>query len=441
MTKSEKPKRVRKDRSNILTLSKRHVISEDHPFFEECAHLCHLSKNLYNATLYTQRQWFFAGSFKAFPVVNKLFIRENQPDYRALPAKVAKQTQQLVQQNFSSFFALLKKAKKGEYDKPVRLPRYLDKDGYQVIVYEKGALSFKESGFIKLSQTSIRIKTSIPREQITNVRIVPKGNHFIIEVLYDVEKPSVDENDFSRVAFIDPGMNNLMTVTSNIFSPILYNGRPAKAINQLYNKNRAKIQSRLPFRKPAVDAPSYRQVNAVLKPYQTKTSKLLQGITKNRNYRIHDLFHKITTHLVNHLVENDVKVLIFGHNVGQKQDINLGSKTNQNFVSLPFTKLISMLQYKCERFGIRFIVTEESHTSKCSFLDLESIEHHDDYVGQRVKRGLFKSANGICINADINGSLNIGRKYLTSVNRYSDQLHSELVTHMSNPRRVNIVLN
>ena len=441
MTKSEKPKRIRKDRSNILTLSERHVISEDHPFFEECAYLCHLSKNLYNATLYTQRQWFFAGSFKSYPVVNKLFTLENQPDYRALPAKVAKQTQMLVQQNFSSFFALLKKAKKGEYDKPVRLPRYLDKDGYQVIVYEKGALSFKETGFIKLSQTSIKIKTSILREQITNVRIVPKGNHFIIEVLYDVEKPIVDENDFSRVAFIDPGMNNLMTVTSNVFSPILYNGRPAKAINQLYNKNRAKIQSRLPFRKPAVDASSYRQVNAVLKPYQTKTSKLLQGITKNRNYRIHDLFHKITTHLVNHLVENDVKVLIFGHNVGQKQDINLGSKTNQNFVSLPFTKLISMLQYKCERFGIRFIVTEESHTSKCSFLDLESIEHHDDYVGQRVKRGLFKSANGICINADINGSLNIGRKYLTSANQYSDQLHSELVAHMSNPRRVNIVLN
>ncbi len=441
MTKSEKPKRVRKDRSNILTLSERHVISEDHPFFEECAYLCHLSKNLYNATLYVQRQWFFAGSFKAFPVVNKLFICENQPDYRALPAKVAKQTQQLVQQNFSSFFVLLKKAKKGEYDKPVRLPRYLDKDGFYVTFYEKGALSFKEAGFVKLSQTSIKIKTSIPCEQITNVRIVPKGNHFVIEVLYDVEKPIVDENDFSRVAFIDPGMNNLMTVTSNVFSPILYNGRTAKAINQLYNKNRAKIQSRLPFRKPAIDAPSYRQVNAVLKPYQTKTSKLLQGITKNRNYRIHDLFHKITTHLMNHLVENDVKVLIFGHNVGQKQDINLGSKTNQNFVSLPFMKLISMLQYKCERLGIRFIVAEESHTSKCSFLDLESIEHHDDYVGRRVKRGLFESADGTYINADINGSLNIGRKYLTSVNQYSDQLHSELVAHMSNPRRVNIVLN
>lgn len=441
MTKSKKVKRVRKDRSKILTLSERHIISENHPFFEECADLCHRSKNLYNATLYVQRQSFFEGSFIQYPTVNFMFTHENQPDYRALPAKVSKQTQKLVQQNFSSFFALLKKANNGEYDKPVRLPRYLDKDGLYVIVYEKGALSFKETGFVKLSQTSIKIKTSILREQITNVRIVPKGNHFVIEVLYDVEKPVVDENDFSRIAFIDPGMNNLMTVTSNVFNPILYNGRSAKAINQLYNKQKAKIQSRLPFRKPAVDAPSYKQINAVLKPYQTKTSKLLQGITKNRNYRIHDLFHKITTHLVNHLVANDVKILICGHNVGQKQDINLGSKTNQNFVSLPFMKLISMLQYKCERLGIRFIVTEESHTSKCSFLDLESIEHHDDYVGRRVKRGLFKSANGTCINADINGSLNIGRKYLTSVNQYSDQLHSELVAHMSNPRRLNIVLN
>ena len=441
MTKSEKVKRVRKDRSNILTLSERHVISENHPFFEECVDLCHRSKNLYNATLFAQRQSFFEGSFIQYQTINFMFTHENQSDYRALPAKVSKQTQKLVQQNFSSFFALLKKANNGEYDKPVRLPRYLDKNGLYVIVYEKGALSFKEEGFVRLSQTSIKIKTSILREQITNVRIIPKGNHFVIEVLYDVEKPAVDENDFSRIAFIDPGMNNLMTVTSNVFSPILYNGRPAKAINQLYNKQKAKIQSRLPFQKPSIDTRSYKQINAVLKPYQTKTSKLLQAITKNRNYRIHDLFHKMTTHLVNYLVMNDVKVLIFGHNVGQKQDIQLGSKTNQNFVSLPFMKLISMLQYKCERFGIRFIVTEESHTSKCSFLDLESVEHHDDYVGRRVKRGLFKSAKGVQINADINGSLNIGRKYLTSINVYSNQLHSELIAHMSNPRRLNIALN
>lgn len=43
-------------------------------------------------------------------------------------------------------------------------------------------------------------------------------------------------------------------------------------------------------------------------------------------------------------------------------------------------------------------------------IDLESVEHHDSYVGKRVKRGLFKTKDGILLNADINGSYNIMRK-------------------------------
>ena len=110
-------------------------------------------------------------------------------------------------------------------------------------------MSFKEDGYVSLSQTSIKVKTNCLKESITMVRIVPMGNHFVIEVLYDIKKPEIDETDFSRVAFVDPGMNNLMTVTSNVFSPLLYNGRPAKAVNQLYNKNRALLQSKLPYQR------------------------------------------------------------------------------------------------------------------------------------------------------------------------------------------------
>lgn len=73
-----------------------------------------------------------------------------------------------------------------------------------------------------------------------------------------------------------------------------------------------------------------------------------------------------------------------------------------------------MLQYKCRLKGIRFIVTEESHTSKCSFLDLEEIKHHEFYLGKRVKRGLFRTASNCYINFDVNGSLNIKRKWLTN---------------------------
>ena len=243
-----KKKRVFKDRSNLLSLTERHIISENHPFFQECDALCYLSKNLYNATLYTQRQSFFEGAFDNYYAINKQFTQENQSDYRSLPAKVSKQVQMLADAAFKSFFALLKKKEKGEYDALVKLPKYLKKDGRQVINYEKGALSIKDlddTRYIKLSQTNLVVKSAVPKEQITNVRIVPNGNHYNIEVVYDVVKPEITPS-FSRVAFADPGMNNLLAITSNVFSPVLYNGRQAKAVNQLYNKEIANAMSKLP---------------------------------------------------------------------------------------------------------------------------------------------------------------------------------------------------
>lgn len=236
--KKPKKKRVFKDRSNLISLTERHIISEYHPFFQECDALCFLSKNLYNATLYAQRQSFFRDDFENYYQVNARFTKENQFDYRNLPAKVSKQVQMLVDASFKSFFALVKKKENGEYDASVCLPKYLKKDGRQVINYEKGALSIKDLGDfrnIKLSKTNIIVKSAIPKGQITNVRIVPNGNHYIVEVVYDVAKPSITPS-FSRLAFADPGMNNLLTVTSNVFNPVLYNGRQAKAVNQLYNK-------------------------------------------------------------------------------------------------------------------------------------------------------------------------------------------------------------
>ena len=151
-----------------------------------------------------------------------------------------------------------------------------------------------------------------------------------------------------------------------------------------------------------------------------------------------NLLHEITTQLVNQLDSYNIDTVIFGHNVGQKQDINLGKVTNQSFVQIPFTQLIKQLQYKCELRGIRFIEIEESYTSKCSFLDEEEIKKHSNYQGQRLKRGLFQTSTGKLINADVNGSLNIGRKYLTKTSMYTRELHADLVRFMVNPKVVTI---
>lgn len=406
--------------SDIMILCERHIIKKSHPFYDECDKLTFLAKNLYNSTLYFQRDSFFNKDFKNYYDVNRLFTHTNQKDYRALPAKVSKCIQRLVDKSFKSYFALVKKKMSGDYSCSVRIPRYLNKTrGRCVVPYPKDALSLKNDGFVQLSKTNIVVKTKISRKDIKSARIVPKGNHFVIEILYKVTKKPLKSDKAKRVAFVDPGLNNLLTVTSNCFNPILYNGKPLKSINQLSNKTIAELKSKL-------------------SEHGLRTSSLLQSVYSKRSRRLTDLLHKITIQLVNQLDSYNIDTVIFGHNIGQKQDINLGKITNQNFVQIPFTQLMKQLQYKCELRGIRFIETEESYTSKCSFLDEESICKHSSYRGKRLKRGLFETSSGKLINADVNGSLNIGRKYLTKINMYTKQLHEDLVRFMVNPKVVTI---
>lgn len=392
----------------------KHVINENHPFFDECQRLTFLSKNLYNATLFCVRQQFiFNYYYLSYNEVNRKFTHRNQHDYRQLPSKVAKHTQKLVDKNMKGFFELLKKKRQGQYDKKIKIPKYLPKDGLQVIHYEKGALSFKKKkNHIYLSQTNIYIKTKQDIQKIQYVKIVPKGNHFIIIVGYQFKNVELlDDN--KRYASIDLGLNNLMTVSSNVIKPFIINGKPIKSINQYYNKNVAYFKSRL--------------------PKNHKTSRHIHRLYQRRNQKIEDYLHKSTTRLVNHLVFNHIHTLIIGYNKGWKQDINIGKRNNQNFVGIPFKRMIEMLTYKFENIGIRVILQEESYTSKCSFLDNEDIGKHSTYLGRRIKRGLFKSNKNKKINADLNGALNILKKYLISKEVWNEKIFSDCIEVCSRP--------
>ena len=308
--------------SDIMIMCERHLIKSTHPFYDECDKLTFLAKNLYNATLYYQRDSFFNKDFKNYYDVNRVFTHVNQKDYRALPTKVSQQVQMLVDKSFKSYFALVKKKKSNDYSHGVRIPKYMNKtSGRCVVPYPKGALSLKNEGFVKFSKTDILVRTKVPRKDVQAARIVPKGNHFVIEILYKATVKPLKSDEPKRVAFVDPGLNNLMTVTSNCFNPMIYDGRPLKAINQLSNKNIAALKSKLSEK-------------------GLRISSLLQSIYARRTNRLTDSLHKITTQLVNHLDSYNIDTVIFGHNIGQKQDINLGKVTNQNFVQVPFTQLM-----------------------------------------------------------------------------------------------------
>ena len=139
---------------------------------------------------------------------------------------------------------------------------------------------------------------------------------------------------------------------------------------------------------------------------------MINNITLKRNNRVSDYLHKITSMFINYAVSKGISDVVVGYNKEWKQGINIGRVNNQNFVGIPYYKLLNMLTYKCELHGISLTVTEESYTSKCSFLDGESLCKHELYCGKRIHRGLFKSSDGSLINADVNGALNILRKVI-----------------------------
>lgn len=404
-----------------MLLVEKQIIRPSNPLYKKLDNLCFLSKNLYNSTLYTVRQHYFnTGEYLTGFTISKDFAKKNQADFRALPAKVSHFTVQLVDQNMKSFFALLKKKKANQYDKPVRLPKYLDTNsGRQVVHYTKRALSLKKDGFVKLSKSNIEFRTKVPKNEIQYLKLVHCGNHIKVVIGYYKTTKKIKDTQ-KRIASIDIGQNNLMTVTSNVFHPVIYNGKPVKSVNQFYNKIKAQEQSRL------------------MNQNNVYWSKKLGQLTLWRENQISNYFHKITHHFVNYCIANDVDTVIIGRNQQWKDNINLGKRVNQNFVTIPFGQLYNLLKYKLELNGINYIETEESHTSKCSFIDKEEITHHDSYVGRRIRRGLFKSKEGNKYNADINGSLNILRKYMTKTGTYTDELHEDLVRYMTNPRKLKV---
>ena len=419
-----------------MKLVQKHIIKSNHEFYKDLMEMMHLSKNLYNAALYNVRQYYFKAKDDTtvkYKYLNyyanwRLMKSTQNPDFKALPTHIAAYVVRQVDNNFSSFFALLKKKNRGMYTLPVQMPQYLKIDGYNQIVLDQWSNKKLRDGILQIPTTKILIKVGleVSKLNIKQIRLIPKNSYIVLEFIHEV--PDIQhKQDNKRYMSIDLGINNLCSCSSNVINSFIINGKPVKSINQYYNKQVAKYKS------------ICETVNHV------KTSKIIQRLNYKRSNKIEDYFHKASRYIVNQLVSNDINTLVIGHTNYWKQDTKLGKKTNQNFVQIPFNKLIQMLSYKCKLLGINCVIQEESYTSKASFIDNDNIpvfnsttELNYKFSGQRVKRGLYCSQNGIKINADINASLNILRKYL-KVN--SDDLFTDprnFRGFVYNPKVINI---
>jgi putative transposase len=254
-------------------------------------------------------------------------------------------------------------------------------------------------GLLSLSALGELVKTRQKKETLVQARVVPRGTHYVIEVVYErkAEQASVDPSLF---AALDLGVSNLAAITSNKpgFVPVLVNGRVLKSINQGYNKQREHLQKKLAKE-------------------NRFTSHQLDAITDKRNRRIKHQLHLASKAILGLLVAEGIGILIIGKNAFWKQEVEMGKRNNQAFVQIPHTRFIAMLRYKAQLVGIRVITTQESYTSQASFFDRDAMPVYDPndqgehtFSGRRDGRW-YRVKGRDPIHSDVNGSYNIGRKY------------------------------
>jgi putative transposase len=338
--------------------------------------------------------------------------------YRELMSQPAQQTLNMLDSIWRSFFTSIKDWKKHpeKYLGRPKLPRYKPKDGRYVWSIKNnscrirsGVLSFQIK---RLHGISFQTKA---KGRLLCVRFVPRGNVYVMEIVTEVEVPDIPTGEPARIAGIDLGVNNLVTIANNIGNlPIVVKGGIVKAINQFYNKRKASIQSELRRRN------------------DRHWSRKLDAITLKRDNQIKTFLHLVSRRTVQYCQENNIDTLVCGLNKEWKQEVNTGRTNNQRFCYIPFDKLLSQLEYKCQEAGIRFVRTEEAYTSGTSFLDGEMPIKENYDKTRRKHRGLFQASKCV-INADVNAAYQMIKK--VSPNAFSDGVGAEclrpLIWHKS----------
>ncbi|MEN8216714.1 MAG: transposase [Pseudomonadota bacterium] len=326
------------------------------PQFERLKELTHHAKNLYNQALWTLREAFEAtGKYFSYPQMDKVMKQvtnlEGEVNYKLLKAKVAQQTLRRLDKNFKSFFSCHPDFQKnpGKYKGKPKPPKYKP-DKHDNLIYnyqcfqvkgkfiiEKGpeitlpnGKVFPVGEFIRYEQVVVLekgLEIKVPKQlwdkEIKQVEIIPKHTSFHAVFVYE-ENP----DDFKQVKqnvqvmSIDLGLNNLATcVTNGVIEPFIIDGRRLKSINAYYNKKKAKMQSKLSRR-------------------GKKWSRKLQSLTDWRNAAVNDYMHRATSYVVKTCVKHGISKVVVGDVVKSLDQINLGKRTNQNFVNLSLGQFV-----------------------------------------------------------------------------------------------------
>ncbi len=384
--------------------------------------ICSEANKLTNCGIYYARQvWFKIRKYLGkFDLINEY---KRNSHYQVLHSQAAQQTLLAVRESFKSYYELDKKFRNGELEFRPKLPNYRKKDGLAVVSYPKQALKLIDNSlqiplgltvgrWFGLKNFSVTMPPNLKFEDIKELRILPRNRRFYLEFVYKLESEKANV-DFNKVLGIDHGLDNWLTCISNVDTSIIVDGKHLKSLNQFYNKQVSTIKEKKP---------------------QGFWSNKLAAITEKRNRQMRDAVNKAARLMINHCLVHQIGTIVFGWNQRQKDSSSMSKINNQKFVSIPTAKLKNRIAQLCEQYGLRFVETEESYTSKASFVDNDFLPTFGEKTegwkssGKRTHRGLFRTKFNQYINADANGAANILRKVSTTLDLDLSEVSSGALT-------------
>ncbi|OUQ29578.1 transposase, partial [Ligilactobacillus salivarius] len=359
-------KEVRAEKTEVQYeyLVEKHIIKSNDARYAILDKYAHLSNNVYNQALYRFRQAFFKGKWLSYEKLDKSFKQSfNQKDcmlYRSMKSvHLAQQILKLVNQNMISWNKARKaylKAPQKFTGKP-KIPKYKPKGGKNIVIVDNQTAKLRADGIVEIPvMDSLKIKLQHKEtNKIQQVRVIPKNNTFVIEIVYKTNKVIDYKEDNGRYLTIDPGLDNAFTLASNVkgFKPVIINGRPLKSVNQYYNKQKARLTRIYDLSK------------------QNRNTKRLNKLDFYRNQKTLKFAHEASKRIVEIALSHELNTIVIGKNKGQKRSSNMGKRINQNFIGIPHQKMIEMIEYKANLAGIVVIQANEAYTSQTSFLDNE----------------------------------------------------------------------
>ena len=402
-------------------------ITSSHPDYKIVKQQAIQARRLYNTLnkLKAEKSELYKNNKTETPVANSLSIDLTKPYSEAwrkqvehaqsilLPQKVA---QHVGKQCDEAWVSVIKKRSQGL---KTNNPKYKKK--YAELRFTKQAFSHGKKAVAEQRvipsgwRTGVKLPDNIVLEQVESVIVVPCPDGFMLKVLYVkdlVQKPFNKENENTVYASGDLGLNKLITIiTTEGSRPKTVNGKTLKSINRYFNKRISSLKS---LRDKSTDKSEGGE--------KERLNKVIARLWFQRDKQVNHFLNAASNEVVRYLLQKGVQCFVIGWSKGFKNEINLGRKNNQNFASIPHGKFRDLLIRKCSEVGIKTMVQEESYTSKASFVDNDvmPVFNKDNAVkrnfsGKRVKRGEYRSAQGVRLHADVNAAWNILRKCKPSI--------------------------